>query len=65
MILVRDIMTHEVKTVSAEEKIGQAAKRMVSFKIGSLIIVNNDKPGGHRHRGRHFKSCSEGPRSKE
>ncbi len=45
-MLVKDIMITDVKTIEPEATIQDAAKDMVRFKIGSLIVVKNEKLSG-------------------
>jgi CBS domain-containing protein len=42
-ILVSDIMTRELLTVSPSSNLMECARRMVKDKIGSLVIVENKK----------------------
>jgi CBS domain-containing protein len=46
LLYVKDIMTPEVKTANRQTTIRDAAKRMMQVKIGSLVIVENEKPVG-------------------
>jgi CBS domain-containing protein len=46
MIYVRDVMTGKVKTISKKATIREAAKEMVRWKIGSLVIADGRKPVG-------------------
>jgi CBS-domain-containing membrane protein len=41
MLKVKDIMTREVKTVSPETEIAQAAKLLLSERINGVPVVNN------------------------
>ena len=43
---MRDVMTRKVKTIGAKETIRQAAAAMTRFGIGSLVVVNGDRPIG-------------------
>jgi len=42
-ILVADIMTRELLTVSPDSNLMECAKKMVKNKVGSLVIVEKDK----------------------
>ena len=42
-ILVRDIMTRELVTVSSDSNLMECAKKMVKNRIGSLVIVEKEK----------------------
>ena len=46
MIYVKDIMTSSVKTIGAKATVIEAAKLMVRWKIGSLVIVDGKSPIG-------------------
>jgi CBS domain-containing protein len=46
MIYVKDVMTRRVKTVTVDAVISDAAKAMVKWKIGALVIVDGEKPVG-------------------
>jgi len=46
MIYVKDIMARDVKTISAESTITQAAKAMAKWKIGALVITEGASPAG-------------------
>ena len=46
MIYVRDIMSQRVRTVPETSTVTDAAKLMVKWKIGSLVIVNKGVPIG-------------------
>jgi CBS domain-containing protein len=43
LLYVKDIMTNKVRTIGPDETVGEAAKMMSRFRIGSLIVV--DKSG--------------------
>ena len=43
---VRDVMTRNVVTASPEMTAAQAGKKMVEYRVGSVIIVENGKPVG-------------------
>ncbi|MFX1293645.1 MAG: CBS domain-containing protein [Promethearchaeota archaeon] len=45
-ILVEEIMTKDVKTVNSSMKVNEIAKIMNNTKIGSLIVIKNEKPVG-------------------
>ena len=42
-ILVTDIMTRELVTVSPDSNLMECAKKMVKNRIGSLVIIENEK----------------------
>ena len=41
---VKDIMTKEIVTIDANEKVGIASKLMLKNEIHALIIIENEKP---------------------
>lgn len=45
-IKVREVMTREVKTVTEDTPLEEAARLMVNNKIGSLIVVRDGTPAG-------------------
>lgn len=46
IILVRDIMTRNVKTVRTDDSVRNAVSKMNKFRIGSVIVTNNGRPVG-------------------
>lgn len=46
MIYVKDVMTSNVRTISAKETVVAAARKMAKWKIGSLVIIDDHKPVG-------------------
>ncbi len=46
MICVKDVMSPSVRTVQAKVKVAEAARAMAKWKIGSLVIVEGQKPVG-------------------
>ncbi len=46
MILVKDVMTANVKTIAAKASVAEAAKAMAKWRIGSLVIVDGRRPVG-------------------
>ncbi|MDE1858733.1 MAG: CBS domain-containing protein [Thaumarchaeota archaeon] len=46
MIYVKDIMTPSVKTIMAKATVTEAARLMVRWKIGSLVITDGKTPIG-------------------
>ncbi|MFQ6053596.1 MAG: cyclic nucleotide-binding/CBS domain-containing protein [Candidatus Bathyarchaeia archaeon] len=46
IILVRDIMTRNVKTVRTDDTVLEAVSKMNKFHIGSVIVTNNGRPVG-------------------
>lgn len=45
-LAVRDVMTRTVVTATPEMTAAQAGKKMVEKRVGSIIIVKDDKPVG-------------------
>ena len=46
IILVRDIMARNVKTVRTDDSVLDAVVKMNKFRIGSVIVTNNGRPVG-------------------
>jgi CBS domain-containing protein len=46
IILVRDIMAKNVKTVRTDDSVHDAVVKMNKFDVGSVIVVNNNRPVG-------------------
>ena len=46
IILVRDIMVRNVKTVRTDDSVWDAVVKMNKFRIGSVIVTNNGRPVG-------------------
>jgi CBS domain-containing protein len=46
MILVRDIMAKNVKTVRTDDSVHDAVVKMNKFDVGSVIVTNNSRPVG-------------------
>jgi CBS domain-containing protein len=46
IILVRDIMARNVKTVRTDDSVIDAVVKMNKFRIGSVIVTNNGRPVG-------------------
>jgi CBS domain-containing protein len=46
IILVRDIMTKNVKTVRPDDTALDAVRKMIKFRIGSVIVTNGGRPVG-------------------
>jgi len=46
IILVRDIMARNVKTVRTDDTVLAAVSKMNKFRIGSVIVTNNGRPVG-------------------
>ena len=46
MIYVKDIMTRKVRTIGSDASIKEAAKAMVRWEIGALVIMAGSKPVG-------------------
>jgi len=45
-VLVRDLMSRNMKTVRPDSKLREVIEKMVKFHIGSIIVVQGDKPIG-------------------
>jgi CBS domain-containing protein len=43
---VKDVMTVSVRTISPDANMDEAAKLMRRFRIGSLVVVKDEKPVG-------------------
>ena len=46
LLLVRDIMSRNVKTVRVDDTVLDAVKKMNKFRIGSIIVVSGGRPVG-------------------
>jgi CBS domain-containing protein len=46
IILVRDIMAKNVKTVRTDDSVLEAVVKMNKFDVGSVIVTNNNRPVG-------------------
>jgi len=46
ILLVRDIMSRNVKTVRTGDTVLDVVRKMNKFEIGSLIVTNNGRPVG-------------------
>jgi CBS domain-containing protein len=46
IILVRDIMAKNVKTVRTDDSVHDAVVKMNKFDVGSVIVTNNNRPVG-------------------
>lgn len=46
IILVRDVMTKNVKTVRTDDSALEAVAKMNKFDVGSVIVTNNNRPVG-------------------
>jgi len=46
ILLVRDIMVRNVKTVRVNDTVLKAVSKMNKFRIGSVIVMNNGRPIG-------------------
>lgn len=46
ILLVRDIMVRNVKTVRTDDTVLEAVSKMNKFRIGSVIVTNNGRPVG-------------------
>jgi CBS domain-containing protein len=46
IIIVRDIMSRNIKTVRPDDTALDAVRKMNKFRIGSVIVVNSGRPVG-------------------
>jgi CBS domain-containing protein len=46
LLLVRDAMSDNVKTVRVDQNILDAVKKMNKFRIGSVVVLSGDRPVG-------------------
>ena len=46
LIIVRDIMSRNIKTVRPDDTALDAVRKMNKFRIGSVIVVNSGRPVG-------------------
>ena len=46
VLLVRDIMSRNVRTVRTNSTVTEVVRKMNKFNIGSLVVVEGDKPTG-------------------
>ena len=46
ILLVRDVMTRNVKTVRTDDTVLEAVSKMNKFRIGSVVVTNNGRPVG-------------------
>lgn len=60
MIRVRDVMTNNVRTVSSKATVMQAARAMARWKIGSVVVVDGQKPVGIMTEGDVSKCVAKG-----
>jgi CBS domain-containing protein len=45
-LLVRDVMTKDVKVIGPDSSVHQVVAAMNKYDIGSIIVVKDDKPDG-------------------
>lgn len=45
-LLVRDVMSKDVKTVRANSTINEVVRKMNKFEIGSIVVADGEKPVG-------------------
>lgn len=45
-LLVRDVMSKNVKTVRPNSTINEVVRKMNKFEIGSIVVANGEKPVG-------------------
>jgi len=60
LIYVRDIMTRNVRSIDSHSSIADAAKAMVKWKIGALIITGGSSPVGIITEGDISRSVAKG-----
>jgi len=46
ILLVRDVMARNVKTVRTDDTVLEAVSKMNKFRIGSVVVTNNGRPVG-------------------
>ena len=46
MILVRDVMSKDVKVVRPDSSVREVAAAMNKFNVGSIVVVQGDRPVG-------------------
>ncbi|MGQ9679339.1 MAG: CBS domain-containing protein [Candidatus Bathyarchaeia archaeon] len=46
ILLVRDVMTRNVKTVRTDDTVLEAVSKMNKFRIGSVVVTSNGRPVG-------------------
>lgn len=46
MLLVKEVMTNEVETISPDAPIAEAARRMLERKISALVVVEGSRIAG-------------------
>lgn len=46
LLLVRDIMSTNIKTVRVDDNVLDAVKKMNKFRIGSIVVVSGPRPVG-------------------
>lgn len=46
VIIVRDVMTKNIKTVKTDDTVHDAVKKMNKFDIGSVIVMSSGRPVG-------------------
>ncbi len=46
MIYVKDVMTSKVRTIPSDARVVDAAKALARWRIGSLVIMEGEKPVG-------------------
>ena len=42
-MLVKEVMVHEVKTIEEDESVQEAAKEMIKWHVGSLVVVKKTR----------------------
>ena len=60
MLFVKDIMTYKIKTIAPSRTLRQAAKSMAASKIGSVVVVEDQKPLGIVTEGDISRSIAKG-----
>ncbi|MFH0849232.1 MAG: CBS domain-containing protein [archaeon] len=46
VVLVRDVMTSDVKTARPDDSLREIIQKMVKFHIGSIVVVQDSRPVG-------------------
>lgn len=46
ILLVRDVMARNVKTIRTDDTVLEAVSKMNKFRIGSVVVTNNGRPVG-------------------
>ena len=60
MLLVKEVMTNDVETISPDAPIAEAARRMIERKIGCLVTVEGDRIAGILTEGDFVRHAAKG-----